>query len=81
MKLKGLLPYIDSITTVRIYRNVLIVGEQYEVVFEGSAMDVPWTLIDCKLIETKDNEDSEAMCPYVDDKGNACLRITLGKDE
>lgn len=78
MKLKKILPYLDACTTVRIFQNVSSREEQWEIVYEGPIFDIPWTLLKYHLIEMEDNEDSEAICPYTDDKGNACLRITLG---
>ena len=81
LKLSQILPYIDSGIDIRIYDQVSISGDQWEIVFEGPAYDVPWGYADRKLIEANDNEGSEAICPYVDRKGQACLRITLADEE
>ena len=81
LKLKQVLPYIDSGIKIRIYDQVLINGDQWEIVFEGPAYDVPWVYAERHFIETDNNEGSEAMCPYVDDNGHACLRITLADEE
>ena len=81
LKLKQVLPYIDSGIDIRIYDQVSVNGDQWEIVFEGPAYDVPWVYADRKLIETDDNEGSEAICPYVNEKGQTCLRITLADEE
>ena len=81
LKLKQILPYIDSGIDIRIYDQVSINGDQWEIVFEGPAYDVPWVYAERHFIETNNNEGSEAMCPYVDDNGHACLRITLADEE
>ena len=81
LKLKQILPYIDSGINIRIYDQVSANGDQWEIVFEGPVYKVPWIYADRNLIEADDNEGSEAMCPYVDEKGQACLRITLADEE
>ena len=81
LKLKQILPYIDSGIDIRIYDQVSVNGDQWEIVFEGPAYDVPWVYAERHFIETDNNEGSEAMCPYVDDNGHACLRITLADEE
>ena len=81
LKLSQVLPYIDFGINVRIYDQVSINGNQWEIVFEGPVYEVPWIYADRKFIEADDNEGSEAMCPYVDEKGQACLRITLADEE
>ena len=81
LKLKQVLPYIDSGIDIRIYDQVSVNGDQWEIVFEGSVYEVPWTYADRNLIDAYDNDRSEAMCPYVDEKGQACLRITLADEE
>ena len=81
LKLKQVLPYIDFGIDIRIYDQVSVNGDQWEIVFEGLAYDVPWVYADRKLIEADDNEGSEAMCPYVDEKRQSCLRITLAAEE
>ena len=81
LKLTQILPYIDSGIDIRIYDQVSINGDQWEIVFEGPAYDVPWVYAERHFIETNNNEGSEAMCPYVDDNGHACLRITLADEE
>ena len=81
LKLKQVLPYIDSGIDIRIYDQVSVNGDQWEIVFEGPAYEVPWIYTDRSLIDAYDNEGSEAMCPYVDKKGQACLRITLADEE
>ena len=81
LKLKQVLPYIDSGIYIRIYDQVSINGDQWEIVFEGPAYKVPWIYADRSLIDAYDNDRNEAMCPYVDEKGQACLRITLANDE
>lgn len=81
LKLKQVLPFIDWGITIRIYDQVSVKGDDWQVVFEGMSMDIPWIYADRNLIDADDNEGSEAMCPYVDEKGQACLRITLADDE
>ena len=81
LKLKQVLPYIDSGIKIRIYDQISVNGDQWEIVFEGPAYKVPWTYADRNLIDDYDNDRSEAMCPYVDEKGQACLRITLADEE
>ena len=81
LKLKQVLPYIDSGIDIRIYDQVSVNGDQWEIVFEGPAYKVPWRYADRSLIDAYDNDRSEAMCPYVHEKGQACLRITLADDE
>ena len=81
LKLSQVLPYIDFGIDIRIYDQVSVNGDQWEIVFEGPAYEVPWIYADRNLIEADDNEGSEAICPYVDEKGQACLRITLADEE
>ena len=81
LKLSQVLPYIDSGIDIRIYDQVSVNGDQWEIVFEGPAYEIPWTYADRIFIEAHDNEGSEAICPYVDEKGQACLRITLADEE
>lgn len=81
LKLKQVLPFIDWGITIRIYEQVSVKGDDWQIVFEGMSMDIPWIYADRNLIDADDNEGSEAMCPYVDEKGQACLRITLADDE
>ena len=81
LKLKQILPYIDSGINIRIYDQVSVNGDQWEIVFEGPAYKVPWIYADRNLIDAYDNDRSEAMCPYVDEKGQASLRITLADEE
>ena len=81
LKLSQILPYIDSAIDIRIYDQVSVNGDQWEIVFEGPVYEVPWIYADRNLIEADDNEGSEAICPYVDEKGQACLRITLADEE
>ena len=81
LKLSQVLPYIDSAIDIRIYDQVSVNGDQWEIVFEGPVYEVPWIYADRNLIDAYDNDRSEAMCPYVDEKGQACLRITLADEE
>ena len=81
LKLKQVLPYVDSDIDIRIYDQVSVNGDQWEIVFEGPVYKVPWIDADRNLIEADDNDSSEAICPYIDEKGQACLRITLADEE
>ena len=81
LKLSQVLPYIDFGINIRIYDQVSVNGDQWEIVFEGPVYEVPWIYADRNLIEADDNEGSEAICPYVDEKGQTCLRITLADEE
>ena len=81
LNLSQVLPYIDSGIDTRIYDQVSVNGDQWEIVFEGPAYEIPWIYADRNLIEADDNDGSEAICPYVDEKGQACLRITLADEE
>ena len=81
LKLKQVLPYIDFGINIRIYDQVSVKGNQWEIVFEGPVYKVPWIYADRSLIDACDNNRSEAICPYVDEKGQACLRITLADEE
>ena len=81
LKLNQVLPYVDSDIDIRIYDQVSINGDQWEIVFEGPIYKVPGIYADRNLIDAYDNDRSEAMCPYVDEKGQACLRITLADEE
>ena len=81
LKLSQVLPYIDFGINIRIYDQVSVNGDQWEIVFEGPTYNVPWVYADRNLIDACDNDRSEAMCPYVDEKGQACLRITLADEE
>ena len=81
LKLKQVLPYIDFGINIRIYDQVSVKGNQWEIVFEGPVYKVPWIYADKSLIDACDNNRSEAICPYVDEKGQACLRITLADEE
>ena len=81
LKLKQVLPYIDSYIDIRIYDQVSVNSGQWEIVFEGPVYEVPWIYAERHLIEADDNEGSEAICPYVNEKGQTCLRITLADEE
>ena len=81
LKLKQVLPYVDSNIDIRIYDQISVNGDQWEIVFEGPAYEVPWVYADRSLIDAYDNDGSEAICPYVDKKGQACLRITLAEED
>ena len=81
LKLKQILPYIDFGIKIRIYDQVSLNGDSWEIVFEGYQCDVPWVYAERHLIEADDNKGNEAMCPYIDDNGQACLRITLADEE
>ena len=81
LRLSQVLPYIDSGIDIRIYDQVSVNGDQWEIVFEGPAYKVPWIYTDRNLINAYDNEGSEAICPYVNEKGQACLRITLADEK
>lgn len=80
MKIKDIIRYIDFMTDIIIWENVSTKEENWENVYEGSIMDMPWYYLEKNLIEAKNNEGDEAICPCViDDK--PVLRITLGKDD
>ena len=81
LKLKQVLPYIDFGINIRIYDQLSVNGDQWEIVFEGPVYNVPWIYAERHFIEADDNEGSEAICPYVDEKRQACLRITLADEE
>lgn len=79
MKLKNILPYIEKYINCRIF---LVVGDEEDdtPVFEGFVDNIPWTLLNYKLIEAEDNEDSEAICPFLIEEKvspNVGIRITL----
>jgi hypothetical protein len=85
MKLGKLIKYIDGCTDLLIFQNVGVGNnESWQIVFEGIASEVPWTLMNCHLIKTEDNEGDGAIdCfPEVDNNGkkidNCYIRITLG---
>ena len=81
LKLKQVLSYIDSGIDIRIYDQVSVNGDQWEIVFEGPAYKVPWIYADRNLIDACDNDKSEAICTYGDEKEQACRRITLADEE
>ena len=81
LKLKQVLPYIDFDINIRIYDQVSINGNQWEIAFEGPTYEVPWIYADRNLIDADDNNGSQAMCPYINEKGQTCLRITLADEE
>ena len=81
LKFKQVLPSVDWGITVRIYDQVSIKGDDWQIVFEGLSMDIPWIYADRNLIDAHGNESSEAICPYVDEEGQACLRVTLADEE
>lgn len=83
MKLKKILPYIEKYIDCRIF---LVRGDDEDLdntpVFEGLVDDIPWTLLNYKLIEAEDNDDSEAICPFFKEKGNYIgIRIILNGRE
>ena len=75
MRLKKLLKNLDWGTDVRIW------GQQkngkWVTVYEGWMRKVNKKYLNYKLIKANDNKGSEAICPCIDDKGQAILRITL----
>lgn len=84
MKIKDIVRYIDSMANIIIWENVSIREERWEErweeVYTGPLLNMPWYFLEKNLIEAKDNEGDEAICPcIVDDK--PVLRITLGKDD
>ena len=81
MKLKKILPYIEKHINCRIF---LVCGDDEDMdntpVFEGFVDNIPWTLLNYKLIEAEDNEDSEAICAFLIKEKvspNVGIRITL----
>ena len=46
LKLKQVLPYIDSDIDIRIYDQVSVNGDQWEIVFEGPVYEIPWIYAD-----------------------------------
>ena len=81
LKLRQILPYIDFGIDIRIYDQVSVNGDQWEVVYEGPVYNIPWVYAERHLIEAEDNEGSEAICPYINEKGQPCIRITLAEEE
>lgn len=80
MKIKDIIRYIDHGIDIIIWENISTVEEDWEVTYEGPVYDMPWHYLEKNLIEAKDNELDEAICPcIVNDK--PVLRITLGKDD
>lgn len=78
MKLKKILPYIDAF--VRIWDNVSTEEENWQIVYEGDAADIPWVYSNRKLINREDNGGDEAICPFqINNK--VYLRITLAQEE
>lgn len=80
MKLRKILPYLDFASDVIIWENISTASDNWEITFRGSILEIPWTYLDRKLIESIDNEGSEAICPYEED-GRVGLRITLAPEE
>ncbi len=57
MKLKKLLKVTDKLADVSIRTIEAIKGAEEEVLYEGSVMEVPWTLVQYKLdTETKTDD-------------------------
>ena len=79
LKLSQVLPYIDSGINIRIYDQVSVNGDQWEIVFEGPAYKVPWIYADRNLIDAYDNDRSEAMCPICWWKGTGLFKNNLGR--
>lgn len=67
MKLKKLLPYIDGMMYVEIWQNISLKDENFDIVFEGYAMDIPWIYTECKLLTIDENDGDEAISIYQKD--------------
>lgn len=78
MTFKKLRKHIDFAANIRIWLDD-------DLVFEGMAFDCPKKYNKYKLIKKEDNEDCEALCPYLIYNTNGSptrnygLRITLTK--
>lgn len=80
MKVKDILKWVDAYTTIRIYENTSTVEDNWEIVYEGAAFDMSWHYADKELILPEFNGGSEAICPYITERGEAGLRITLAEE-
>ena len=81
MKLREILKYLDFGYDCTIWQDIGLNQEKWKEVFIGSIIDIPWYLAEYNLIEAEDNEESEAIALYINDKGQPCFRITLAKGE
>lgn len=71
MKLKELLKVISSIQDVQIL--IYEGNDTEEILFEGCAMDVPWTY--AEMLLDNDSGDGESTFAFVNEKGNAIIGI------
>lgn len=78
MKLKKLLPYLDSESTVRIYTTFDDDGDPS---YEGPVYNVPYRLLNYTLVKSEENNNSEAICPCLNSSSTEpIIRITLKEE-
>ena len=53
MKLKKFLKYIHKLDYIRIFSN----DGTDDILYEGTILDIPWWIIDCKLAEDPEKEE------------------------
>jgi hypothetical protein len=53
MKLRKFLKYINKLDYIKIYSNE---GEE-DIIYEGTILDIPWWIVDCKLAEDPGNNE------------------------
>ena len=73
MKLKQLLKVIDYLTTVCIFTD----EEPDEPIYEGTAMDTPWYLIDYKIGRSEKNGDEPIYIYHDKDKNDVVMIINV----
>ena len=89
MKLKKIIKYLNSLDTVQIWQGdtMLALGkgdpDNWEMVYEGSVMDIPWYLLDFYLTNTTDAEaiGSGNYTPEEEKKGSyLCILLCEDKE-
>lgn len=82
LKLKDILPYLDKIDTVILCEYGVKLSDywDYDEVFEGSVMDIPWIYMEDYLINSSEGE-AIAVRKRDDDKAVMYISIAETRDE
>jgi hypothetical protein len=53
MKLRKFLKYVNKLDYIKIYSN----ETEEDVLYEGTILDIPWWIVDCKLAEDPEKDE------------------------
>ena len=53
MKLRKFLKYVNKLDYIKIYSN----EDEADILYEGTILDIPWWIVDCKLAENPGEDE------------------------